>query len=206
MERAPSNKGMHRSAQRQPPMNASYPARPVMPDVRPPDGVASRDTMTEQEEEYVHFVSCINDLNIAWRLLQEIKQCKGNILVGAAFQFALIEYSKPYKASFGILRNSTGKLIPRKLDESHVPAMHIQLHKRIIDARDRIHAHSDLTVMEAKVYVKNSPHGKIVGTLQNKIYGTEELSNIDAIIDLIEQTLDSMYVEVKRLEAALPVN
>jgi len=161
--------------------------------------------MTEQEEEYVHFVSCIDDLNDAWRLLQEIKQCKGNSLVGAAFQFALIEYSKPYKVSIGTVSNSKGKSIPRKLDESHIPATHIQLHKRIIDARDQILAHSDLTVMEAKLYVKNSPHGKIVGTGQNKIYGTEELSNIDTIIDLIERTLDSMYVEAERLAAALPV-
>jgi hypothetical protein len=161
--------------------------------------------MTEQEEKYVHFVSCINDLNNAWRLLQEIKLCKGNPLVSAAFQFALIEYSKPFKVSFGTVSNPRGKPITHKLGESHIPIKYIDLHKRIIDARDKIHAHSDLTVMEAKLYVKNSPHGKIVGAVQNKIYGTEELSNIDAIIDLIEQSLDSMYVEVKRLEAALPL-
>ena len=161
--------------------------------------------MTEQEEKYVHFVSCINDLNNAWRLLQEIKQCKGNSLVGAAFQFALIEYSKPYKVSFGTISNSKGNPIPYKLDESHIPAKYIELHKKIIDARNRFHAHSDLTVKGAKLYVENSFHRKIVGTVQNKIYGTEELSNIDAITDLIEQSLDSMYVEAKRLEVALPV-
>ncbi len=113
--------------------------------------------MTEQEEQYLYFVSCINALNNAWRLLQEIKRCKRNSLVGAAFQFALIEYSKPYIVSFGTVLNSKGKSIPRKLDESHIPATHIQLHKRIIDARDQIHSHSDLTVMEAKLYVKSSP-------------------------------------------------
>ena len=96
-----------------------------------------------------------------------------------------------------------GKPILRKLDDSHIPAKHIELNKRIIDARDQIHAHSDLTVREARLYVKNSPHRRIVGAVQNKIYGAEELSNIDAIIDLIEQSLDSMYVEIKRLEAAL---
>ena len=162
--------------------------------------VASRGTMTEQEEKYVHFVSCITDLNNAWRLLHEIKKRhKGNFLAGAAFQFALIEYSKPYKCSRGTVSNQY------QLDESYIPDKHIKLHKRIVDARDQIHAHSDLTVREAKLYVKNSPHGKIVGAVQNKISGTEEFSNIDAIIDLIEQSLDSMYLEVKRLEAALPI-
>ena len=54
------------------------------------------------------------------------------------------------------------------------------------------------------IHVANTGHGKFVGTVQNVIHGTEEFSNIDDIIDLIEQTLDSMYVEVNRLEAALP--
>ena len=60
--------------------------------------------------------------------------------------------------------------------------------------------------MEAKVYITNTEHGRFVQMGQNVIYGTEELPNIDAIIDLIEKTLDSMYIEVKRLEAALPPN
>lgn len=161
--------------------------------------------MNKQEEEYIHFVSCINDLNNAWRLLQYIKQCKDNPLMGAAFQFALIEYAKPYKVSLGTITNSKGKPIPYKLDESHIPVKHVKLHKKIIDDRDQIHAHSDLTVKEAKLYVKKSSRGKFAGTIQNKIYGTEKLSDIDAIIDLIEQTLDSMYIEAKRLESLLPI-
>jgi len=161
--------------------------------------------MTKQEEKYVHFASCINDINNAWRLLQEIERDKASSLASAAFQFALIEYSKPYKFSKGTLSNSIGKKIKYKLDESHIPAKHIELHKRIINARDQILAHSDLTVREANLYVKNSPHGKIVGTVQKKICGNEEISNINAIIDLIEQSLDSMYIEAKRLKEALPI-
>lgn len=152
--------------------------------------------MTEQEE-YVHFVSSIDDLNNAWRLLQEIKQCKSSSLVVATFQFALIEYSKPYRSSRGTIKRHV-------LKKDLLPHKHIELHRRILAARDQIHAHSDLTVIEAKLYVKNTVYGKIVGTVQNKVYPSEEISNIDAIIDLIEQTLDSMYIEVEQLEAALP--
>lgn len=162
--------------------------------------------MAEQEEKYVHFISCIDDLNNAWRLLEEIKQHEKNYLLGAAFQFALIEYSKPYKTSFGTALNSKGKPTSYKLDESHIPTMHLELHKRITDARDQILAHSDLTVKEAKLYVTNSLQGKIVSTVQNKIYGTEEFSNIDTIINLVEQTLDSMYLEAERLETLLPLH
>lgn len=162
--------------------------------------------MTEQEEKYLHFVSCIDDLNNAWRLLREIKECQGNSLVGAAFQFALIQYSKPYKCSYGSVLNSKGKSTSYKLDESHIPVKHLELHKRIISERDQIYAHSDLTVKEAKLYIRDSSSGKIVTRVQNKICGTKELANIDAVIELVEQSLDSMYEKVKQLEVELPVS
>ncbi|MBW4486255.1 MAG: hypothetical protein KME12_00540 [Trichocoleus desertorum ATA4-8-CV12] len=161
--------------------------------------------MTEQEEKYLHFAYCIDDLNYAWRLLQEIRECKGNSLVGAAFQFALIQYSKPYKCSYGSVLNSKGKTTSYKLDESHIPTKHIELHRRIINARDQIHAHSDLTVKEAKLYISDTSHGKTAIRGQNKILGTEELSNIDAVIDLIEESLNSMYEKAKQSEAELPI-
>ncbi len=158
--------------------------------------------MTPQEERYVHFVSSIDNLNKAWRILQEIREYKGSPLVGPAFQFALVEYSKPYRNS----RGRVGKGVKYKLEDVHIPAKHRELHKRILAARDQIHAHSDLTVKEAKLYVVNTSSGKYASRVQKAIRGTEELSNIDSIIELIEQTLDSVYIEVKRLETALPIN
>ena len=122
--------------------------------------------------------------------------------MGPAFQFALVEYSKPYRNS----RGTGGKGVKYKLEDVHIPTKHRELHKRILAARDQIHAHSDLTVNEAKLYVVNTASGKYASRVQKAIRGTEELSNIDSIIELIEQTLDSMYIEVKRLEAALPIH
>ena len=151
-------------------------------------------------EEYIHFVSSIEDLNGAWRILKEIKRSDGNSLIGPAFQFALIEYSKPYKGSY------VSKNEKNKLDQKHVPDEHLQLHNRIVDARDQIHAHSDLTVREAKLYVEETKQGKIATRVRNVIHGTAELSNIDKIIDLIEKTLDRMYEEADRMEQQLPFN
>ena len=161
--------------------------------------------MSEQEEKYLHFVSCIDDLNNAWRLLQEIKKCGGNSLVDVAFQFALIQYSKSYKCAYGSVLNSKGKPTSYKLDESHIPINYAELHSRIISGRDQIHAHSDLTVREAKLYISDTSDGKIVTKIQNKICETEELSNIDSLIDLIEHSLDSMYKKAKQLESDLPI-
>jgi hypothetical protein len=163
--------------------------------------------MTDQEEEFVHFISSIDKLNNAWRILLEIRSNRDNPLVGPAFQFALIEYSKPYTVSYGTELNAKGK--PKRkhlLDDKHIPEKHRALHNRLLEARKKIHAHDDFSVKEAKLYVKKTQQGKFVGTVQNVIVGTEELSNIDLIIDLIEQTLKSMYVKEKLLKQQLPIN
>lgn len=163
--------------------------------------------MTEQEERFVHLVSCIRDLNNARRVLQEIKQCKTkSLLVGAAFRFALVEYSKPYKDSLGVVLNSKGKPHRYKLNDQHVPPDHRDLHQEILARRDKLHAHSDLTVRDAKLYVAQTSSGKIAQIGENLIYGTEELGRLDDIIRLIEGTLDNLYREEKRLESQLPLS
>jgi len=162
--------------------------------------------LTNQEERYLHFVQCIRNFNNSWIILQQLKEGKGNpSIINAAFQFALIEYSKPYKYSRGALLSKKGKQKQYRLNSDYVPSMHRELHDRIIDARDQIYAHSDLSVLEAKVYVKKTPYGKIAGHVQNQIYGTEEFLNINAIIELVESTLDLMYEKEKILESELPV-
>lgn len=154
--------------------------------------------MTEQEENYIHFVSCIENFNKAWVILQKIKSSKENsIFKGWSFELALIEYSKPYTWSFGEIRK-------RKLEEIYIPTQYSDLHEKILNARNQIHAHSDLTIKEAKLYVKNFKSKKYVSIVQNKIDPLIEFQNIDLILDLIEQTLDKMYLERETLDKKLP--
>lgn len=155
--------------------------------------------MSIQEEQHIHFASCIDNLNYAWLILQEIKKSESSPLISPAFQFALIEYAKPYRQSYGELQK-------HKLDSRHVPTEHLDLHNRLLAARDKIHAHSDLTLMEARLYVAKTSQGLHASIVQNVIHRTEELSNIDMIMDLIEKTLNSMYVEAKQLENQLTPN
>ena len=153
--------------------------------------------MTEQEEDFIHFSACITWLNKALRLLLAIREQSDNPLIGPAFRFALIEYSKPYKLSCGTLKK-------RKLDTEFIPPNLLALHKQIVDSRDQVHAHSDLTLMEAKLSVHDYLGQRYTLIAQNYTTGTEQLSNIGEVIGLIEGTLDNMYVQHKALEAALP--
>jgi hypothetical protein len=162
--------------------------------------------MTQEREYFIHFRQSIQNLNNAWVILQVIKTEGYNPdLVNAAFQFALIEYCKPYKCSYGKIKNAKGKSVSYTLEHEHIPPEYLPLHHRILAARDQIHAHSDLTILDTRVCVKDSPRGKIAGYVQNVIRGTEEMQNLDSIIDLIERTLDSMYEKDDKLKQNLPV-
>ena len=152
--------------------------------------------MTEQEEYFVHFVSCMTWLNNAWRLLNSIQTQSENPLIGPAFRFALVEYCKPYKLSYGINKKF-------KLETSFIPKELLPLHERIISSRDQVHAHSDLTVMQAKLHVHEFMGQRYTLISQNKIYGAEEFPNLQEIVKLIEATLDNLYAQEKILENAL---
>lgn len=147
--------------------------------------------MTEQEETFVHFVSCITWLNNAWRILNVVHTQSENPLIGPAFRFALVEYCKPYKLSHGINTKF-------KLDTSFIPKEWLPLHESIISSRDRVHAHSDLTTTAAKLHVHSVMENRYMSILQNSIRGTEEFSNLPNIIDLIEATLDKYVRSRKR--------
>jgi len=153
-------------------------------------------TKEEREEEYVHFVSCIEDLNRAWNLSNQIAKELDNPLRSAAWQFALIEYSKPYLDSFGRFRKY-------KLTEACVPEEYLEVHRRIILLRSQLIAHSDLTIKDAKLYVSEHPLGKFSGILQNNLERTEGLDNLGIIVKLIEGTLLNMYEKEKALLAGL---
>ncbi len=158
-------------------------------------------TREEQEEKFIHFVSCIENLNDAWMILKQIKRRKNNSLAYNAFQFALIEYSKPYKISYGKVKNKH-----LGLDDKYIPIEHVALHKRILTLRDTFLAHSDLTIKDAQLYVTNNSWGKSASIVQNVINAAVEYSKIDEILDLIEKTLMKMYEKEKVLKADLRPN
>ncbi len=154
--------------------------------------------MTEQEEMYIHFVFCIQNLNEALRILKIIEQQSENPLISPAFEFALIEYSKPYTSSRGNFKYNYS------LGIDNVPLEYHALHKEILAARHQIHAHSDLTVEDAYLYVFEVNTRKYVGISKKIIDDTEKLTRIGDIINMIEKTLDFMYLKEERLKAELP--
>ncbi len=141
---------------------------------------------TQGEEAFIHFATCLGRFWGALETLRAVKAEESHVLAGPAFRFALVEYVAPYTASNGII----GK---HRLDERYVPAQCLDLHKRLVQARHRIHAHSDLTIRQAKLSLETTALHPYVGITGVHIDELEEMKNIDQIIELVEGTIGNMY-------------
>jgi hypothetical protein len=150
--------------------------------------------MSADEEEFIHYVECIYSLNRAWSILQDLGGVEQpSALHSAAFRFALIEYAKPYTRSDGIHAR-------RKLQPPQLPTELLALHEQLLDLRNKVLAHSDLTLKQAKLHVS------LIGGQPSYVISSniaETLPNREAVINLIERTLDQMYVESARRTALL---
>ncbi len=156
--------------------------------------------MQRHEEEFVHFVSCIQDLNTSWKILKLVRRRKKNSLGFAAFRLALIEYSKPFKESYGKVKAK------HRLGIEYIPKDYLDLHNRILKARDTYLAHSDLNIRDARLYVSRHPWGNIATIIENVVNESQEFNQLDDIIDMIEKTLKRMYEARDVLEANLAPN
>lgn len=165
------------------------------------------DNLNETQEKYIHFVNCIDSLSTALRILNKVKEEKGNPLSYFAFQFALIEYSKSYKDANSAFKNEKGKPVKKyKLATDFIPQKSLVLHSKIIDARDKILAHLDLDIRDAKIYIQNTEQGKNILRSQSFLDLAKEMEDIDEIISLIEETIVAMKKEIKTLGDNLPAN
>lgn len=143
--------------------------------------------MTHGHEGFIHFATCMQRLNSAWVTLNAIKVERDSALAGPAFRFALVEDATPYNTSYGADNKRY------KLNESYIPVEYMELHRRILNARNSIHAHADMAVMDAKLYVTETQGMPSATISSNYIHGLEEIGNIEQIISLIEGTLLNMY-------------
>jgi hypothetical protein len=154
--------------------------------------------MSPAEENFVHLDECVRSLNEAWHILQEIRVATNRTAIhSAAFRYALIAYARPYTRSDGEHQKGRKayKLAPPMLSKEE-----LLLHDQILDLRHKVLAHSELIVKQASIYV-----GRYGGLAKANIAtnGHPQFPETDAVISLIEHTLDSLYVERARREEVL---
>ena len=144
---------------------------------------------TTSEECFLHLATCIWRLHSALETLRTVKASSPeNPLIPPAFQFALVEYASAFT-------RSDGQHKKYMLDVRYVPPQYLDLHKRIVTARHKVHAHTDLTIRNAKFTItgtKASPSAQVQGTHIDEL---KELPNIDQINDFLSESIGAMYVD-----------
>jgi hypothetical protein len=153
--------------------------------------------MNEGHEDFIHFDTCIDRLQSAFSTLHLVKRHEDHPLAGSAFRFALVEYAIPYTRSDGPLKKW------HHLDTQFIPKQYMELHQRLMNSRNQIQAHADLTPLEARLSYVDLPDQRLVTTIQNNVHGLEERENIEEVIALISATLGNMSRERDRRKLAL---
>ena len=116
----------------------------------------------------------------------------------------MLPQNEVWKAEVSVVLSSGHVTRKYKLDASLVPVAHFYLHKRILAERDAVHAHTDLTFRDARLYF-NEVQGKRCATIVgNYVHGLEDLNNLEQIVELVEGTLDNMFEHRDALERAIP--
>ena len=98
------------------------------------------------EEKYVFYNFAIADLDEAFGCLDAIKQYKRGLTSTIMVKYAIIAYSRPFTRCKGI----DGKR-KKFLGDKVVPKNYRELHKKVLDYRKRIIAHTDLDFRNPKL-------------------------------------------------------
>lgn len=151
--------------------------------------------MSAKHERYIFFQECITSLNAAWRIVDALDASENDKVVAwAAYRMAFIEYAKPYKKSRCIhVKDHT-------LPLTYISSEDKSLHGRIIDLRDTVLAHSDITVKDAKLYFGNV-EGRPLPLIASNT--TAAFPSLAEFRGLIERSLDQLYNELPKLEGQL---
>ena len=145
------------------------------------------------DEEYVHYQESITSLNRAWRTLCELESTPpGNAIWSAAYRMVIVEYCKPFTIS-QINRNERYKLPLPRLTENRE-----KFHTRLLELRNQIMAHSDLSTLDAKVFYDKTadiPAPLITQDVMGNLPIVSEIKNqVEAVLDsLYKQETDYEY-------------
>jgi hypothetical protein len=120
---------------------------------------------------------------------------ESELVATAAHELALIEYAKPFKKSFG---EHQGYL----LSEPDVSIGQLRLHHEILQLRDQVLAHSDLTVQETEFHLAEVRENRSITVISNV---EEPLPRLTDTIELIDSVTEKLFNQLSDLKKSLGV-
>jgi len=105
---------------------------------------------------------------------------------------ALVEYAKPFKQSHGTGNRRHSLRFPSLSSDDAA------LHQQLLNLRDQVLAHSDLTVKDAKLYLGQVGE-KIMPLIVSNT--TPQLPEKERVQRLVERVLDALYAQIPAYQA-----
>lgn len=86
-----------------------------------------------------------------------------------------------------------------RLDKKYIPSGFDSLHRELLECRDKIYAHTDRDILEAKLKIAEVSGQKLPLRTQNFIYPLQLMTSIDEIVELTEKTMDAIIDDYPNL-------
>lgn len=152
--------------------------------------------MNDVHERFCHLEISRMRLGRALDTFRQVQEYRNHPLAKAAFAYGVVEYA----ASF---TTSKGKHKKYWLKEGLVPTNFVDLHQRLLDARNQLLAHHDVRVLEPSVTATKWEGDCLTSLSMKGLDGTEEMGNLDEIIGLVRATIDNAIREREKLKFQL---
>ncbi len=148
------------------------------------------------EESYVLRHLALIDMERALRSLDYLNELKDEHLRQALFRDAVVSYVKPFSDNKGV---HTKKGL--KINETGVPKELKAVHKEIVDIRNELFAHMDITRQKPQLDVyktKGKKHVSFTVTGYEKVYVDHLIEPLKQLAEVVHSTLMNEIRSIKR--------
>jgi len=152
------------------------------------------------DEKYVFYRLVSADLDEAYRSLQEIQRYKRGPVIMALIKNAIVSYARPFMQCKGKYMNDY-----RLREKDVVPTKYRKLHKKILDYRKQVVAHTDVGVREPGLGKLNLGN-RILRPIRLKgkgFYFEDYIAIVDEMKDLCKAVSSSLKQTIKEYEKKL---
>jgi len=152
------------------------------------------------EENYVFYRLVSTDLDEAYRSLHDIRRYKRGSIVMVLIKNAVISYARPFMQCKGKYRNDY-----RLCEKRFVPPKYRKLHKKILNYRNQVFAHTDIGVREPGLGKLNLGTAMLYPIrLKGKgFYYEDYLTLVDEMKELILTVKDAVLIEINEYQKKL---
>ncbi|MFA5974980.1 MAG: hypothetical protein WC859_02295 [Elusimicrobiota bacterium] len=154
----------------------------------------------KNEEMFVFNRFAFDDFTEALRAVRVSKVLENVEAKSFLVRYSVIAYCRPFTKCRGKIENTI------RLDESYVPPEHLPFHRQLLDLRDQLIAHTDLKVLDPKLYGWKTKVGPMYPIGFKPPDPKEVLKQVDSLEAIFSSVMDEAHRRITAMEKSLPLD